>query len=269
MPLLQEWTVEEKRLVNGGLGENHPRMKELHGMLEQYRETLNKELLSIRSAQATKLKIAQGELDQSEKSLRNTTENAAAAKQKTFDYVNAKTVYLEDKHILDNMNVQYSAEMMKKSIDIEPAKIWQKAEPPLGPAKPDVKWYLGLAALVGLIMGVGLAFFIEYLDTSVKTLDDVERFLQVPVLAVVPRGVPILMRVKGDHPDAEAYRILRANIEFNKPSPDAKTVTLISGGPGEGKSTTLVNLAFTCAKGGYNVLVVDADLRRPSQHVLF
>ena len=263
LPLLQEWSVEEKRLVNGGLGENHPRMKELHGMLDQYRETLSKELLHIRSAQATKLKIAESELEQSEQSLRDTTANAAAAKQKTFDYVNAKTVYLEDKRILDNMNMQYSAEMMKKSIDIDPAQIWQKAEPPLSWAKPDVKWYLFLAAFVGLIMGFGLAFFIEYLDTSVKTLDDVERFLQIPVLAVVPRGVPILMRVKGDHPDAEAYRILRANIEFNKPSPDAKTITLISGGPGEGKSTTLVNLAYTCAKGGYNVLVVDADLRRP------
>jgi capsular exopolysaccharide synthesis family protein len=97
----------------------------------------------------------------------------------------------------------------------------------------------------------------------------VERFLGVPVLAVIPKNVGILMHQKGDSPDAEAYRILRTNIEFNRKNPDANTLTLISGGPGEGKSTTLFNLAYTCAKGGYSVLVVDADLRRPSQHRLF
>ena len=58
-------------------------------------------------------------------------------------------------------------------------------------------------------------------------------------------------------------------MEFNRKNPDANTITLISGGPGEVKSTTLFNLAYTCAKGGYTVLVVDADLRRPSQHRLF
>ena len=102
-----------------------------------------------------------------------------------------------------------------------------------------------------------------------KTLDDVERFLQIPVLAVIPKDISVLMKSVGDSPDAEAYRILRANVEFNKPHRDANTFTLISGGPGEGKSTTINNLAFTCAKGGYNVLVVDADLRRATQHLLF
>jgi len=77
------------------------------------------------------------------------------------------------------------------------------------------------------------------------------------------------MKTTGDSPDAEAYRILRAAVEFNKPHRDANTYTLISGGPGEGKSTTMNNLAYICAKGGYNVLVVDADLRRATQHKLF
>jgi len=125
---------------------------------------------------------------------------------------------------------------------------------------------MALAVLIGLICGVGLAFFIEYLDTSVKTLDDVEKFLQIPVLAVVPKNVGTIHNQPADLPDAEAFRILRTNMEFNRKDPNAKTLTMISGGPGEGKSTTLLNLAYTCAKGGYNVLLVDADIRRPSQH---
>jgi capsular exopolysaccharide synthesis family protein len=78
-----------------------------------------------------------------------------------------------------------------------------------------------------------------------------------------------LIKQKRDTADAEAYRILKANIEFNRADREANTYTLVSGGPGEGKSTTLNNLAYTFAKGGANVLVVDADIRRPSQQRFF
>jgi capsular exopolysaccharide synthesis family protein len=89
------------------------------------------------------------------------------------------------------------------------------------------------------------------------------------VLAVIPKDVAVLMKQKRDTADAEAYRILKANIEFNQADREANTYTLVSGGPGEGKSTTLNNLAYTFAKGGANVLVVDADVRRPSQQRFF
>ena len=79
----------------------------------------------------------------------------------------------------------------------------------------------------------------------------------------------MLHKAEGDTPDAEAYRILRTNIEFNRANPEANTISLVSGGPGEGKSTTIANLAFICAQGGYSTLIVDADLRRPVQHLLF
>jgi capsular exopolysaccharide synthesis family protein len=120
-----------------------------------------------------------------------------------------------------------------------------------------------------LIVGVGLAFFLEYLDTSVKTMEDVENFLQVPVLAVVPKNISLLLRDPNATADAEAYRIMRTNVEFNRQSPEMNTFTFVSGGAGEGKSTTLANLAFTFAQGGYNTLIVDADLRRPTQHRFF
>jgi capsular exopolysaccharide synthesis family protein len=114
-----------------------------------------------------------------------------------------------------------------------------------------------------------LAFFLEYLDTSVKTLDDVEHYLGVPVLAVIPKDVGVLHKQSGMSPDAEAYRILRTNIEFNRKSADANAITVVSGGAGEGKSTTLVNLAYICAQGGYNTLMIDGDLRRPKLHTFF
>src|SRR5205807_7740949 len=93
--------------------------------------------------------------------------------------------------------------------------------------------------------------------------------LGVPVLAIIPQGIKLLHKEPGDSPDAEAYRMLRTNIEFNRKSPQANTISLVSGGPGEGKSTTIANLAFISAQGGYSTSIVDADLRRPVQHDLF
>ena len=137
------------------------------------------------------------------------------------------------------------------------------------PVSPNVPLNLILGAVVGLIFGVGIAFFLEYIDTSVKSLEDVERYLQVPVLAVIPRDVGLLHKQSGMSPDAEAYRILRTNIEFNRKNPEDNSITVVSGGAGEGKSTTLVNLAYVCAQGGYTTLMLDADLRRPRLHTFF
>ena len=100
-------------------------------------------------------------------------------------------------------------------------------------------------------------------------MEDVESLLGVPVLAIIPKNIRLLHKEAGDTPDAEAYRILRTNIEFNRKNPQANTISIVSGGPGEGKSTTIANLAFISAQGGYSTLIVDADLRRPVQHDLF
>jgi capsular exopolysaccharide synthesis family protein len=125
-----------------------------------------------------------------------------------------------------------------------------------------------LGVIVGLIMGFGLAFFIEYLDTSVKTIDDVERALQAPVLGVIPQNVGSLLDEGPDSPHAEAYRVLRTNLLFGRKEGSMNTMTVVSGGAGEGKSTTIFNLATIFAQNGAKVLLVDSDLRRPSLHKL-
>jgi capsular exopolysaccharide synthesis family protein len=118
-------------------------------------------------------------------------------------------------------------------------------------------------------VGVGLAFFIEYLDTSVKTIDDVERALQAPVLGVIPQNVGSLIEEGPDSPHAESYRVLRTNILFSQKDPKMNTITVVSAGAGEGKSTTISNLATVFAQNGQRVLIVDSDLRRPSLHKRF
>lgn len=270
LPLLQDARANEAMLLNSGLGERHPQVQSLRAQKAVYEDILAKQLDSIRGVQATNLKLETEKLAKLEQQLAESKENEIQQKGKLGEYIDAKNRYIMARKLMETAQQTVSAERVKMVVGQDQvAKIWEKAEPSLFPARPNVPAYMALAAIVGLVVGVGLAFFIEYLDTSVKTLDDVERFLQSPVLAVVPKGVSTLIKNITDTADAEVYRILRANVEFNKPSRDANTFTLISGGPGEGKSTTLNNLAYTCARGGYNVLVVDADLRRPSQHLFF
>ena len=135
-----------------------------------------------------------------------------------------------------------------------------------GPVRPNKPLNIALGIIIGLVVGVGLAFFIEYLDTSVKTIDDVERSLQSPVLGVIPQNVGLLLDEGAESPHAEAYRVLRTNLLFSRKDDKLNTVAVVSAGAGEGKSTTVFNLAAVFAQSGQRVLMVDSDLRRPTLH---
>jgi capsular exopolysaccharide synthesis family protein len=269
LPLLQDATAERAKLSSLGLGVNHPRIKALDAQMATYTKILADQLNTIKITQANRLRLEKDKLSGLETMAKESRSDDIKEKASLVEYVDAKNKYIQARKLYDSVQISYVTQKMNGVVKGESAKIWQKAEKAEYQSEPNVPGYMGVAAIIGLVLGVGLAFFIDYLDTSVKTLDDVERYLQIPVLAVIPNNVSILMKNVGDTSDAEAYRILRAAVEFNKPYRDANTFTLISGGPGEGKSTTLNNLAYTCAKGGYNVLVVDADLRRASQHHFF
>ncbi|XHR28801.1 MAG: GumC family protein [Chthoniobacteraceae bacterium] len=269
LPLYQDASSEEARLLNGGLGESHPRLKSLRAQKAVFSSQLTAAVAAVRASLTIRLNVNEANLaslrekmDANKKSLNETANQSQ-------DYINVKSDYIKAKRVLEQSETRLSMQSVQLKMTVIPANIWEKAEPAIYPSKPDVLMIMGVAIFIGLFFGVVLAFFIEYLDTSVKTLDDVERYLGLPVLAVIPKNISSLIKLQNDAPDAEAYRILRTNVEFNSKNPNAKTLTVVSGGPGEGKSTTLNNLAVTCAKGGYNVLIVDADLRRPSQHTFF
>ena len=266
LPVFQDSVAEEARLLNSGLGQKHPRVVALRATKEVYGRQLKEAVSALLGSLDTKLKIAEATLGELQKKVSASEDQYQKRKTQSKEYIEAKSAYVQAKQVLQSAEMRFSTEKIQQQMTTYPAKIWEKAEPAIQPSKPNVPAYMLLAVMIGLICGIGLAFFIEYLDTSVKTMEDVEKFLGIPVLAVIPKNVGTIHNQAADLPDAEAYRILRTNLEFNRKDPNAKTLTMISGGPGEGKSTTLLNLAYTCAKGGYNVLLVDADIRRPSQH---
>jgi succinoglycan biosynthesis transport protein ExoP len=140
--------------------------------------------------------------------------------------------------------------------------------------KPVRNTLLGL--VLGLVLGLGVALLREALDTRVRSTDEVAEHLGVPLLARVPRpprrlgrSDRLVMIDDPDGPGAEAFRILRANVDFARIETDARALLVTSAVEGEGKSTTAANLAVALARAGEQVALVDLDLRRPSIHRFF
>ena len=269
LPQYQEVCSEEAKLLNSGLGPNHPTVRSLRAKKEVMEKQLAAQISSLRSSLEANLRIAEESMKELEARLTESQTVQQNSKTRAAGYYEAKNNYIQAKKVLEAAELRLSTEAMQRTMPQDPAMIWERAEPAEYPSRPRVLVNMLLGVVVGIGFSIGLAFFIEYLDTSVKTMEEVETLLKVPVLAVIPKGISLLINQQADNPDAEAYRIMRTNIEFNRKSPTASTITVVSGGAGEGKSTTINNLAYTFASGGYSTLIVDADLRRPSQHTLF
>jgi succinoglycan biosynthesis transport protein ExoP len=269
LPNYQDAVAQEALLLNSGFGENHPKVRAVRATEEVYSRQLEQQISSIRVALEKNLKTAQATRDELRRRLEEINAKQLANKNLSANYTRAKNSYIKEKLLLDGVRTRAQTQTMELAMPRMAVSVKQVAEPASFPVRPRVGLNLMLGALVGMVVGLGLAFFIEYLDTSVKTMEDVESLLGLPVLAIIPKNIHLLHKEEGDSPDAEAYRILRTNIEFNRKNPQANTISLVSGGPGEGKSTTIANLAFISAQGGYSTLIVDADLRRPVQHEMF
>ncbi len=154
---------------------------------------------------------------------------------------------------------------------------------PKSPVYPNVRLNILLAAVVGLLGGIGLVFFLEYLDNTIKNQEDVEKYLQVPFLGVVPSikleetpegrtAVSMRDQYLIDHPKssvAECCRTVRTNLLFMTPEEPSRKILVTSASPQEGKSTMVVNLGIIMAQSGTRTLLVDTDMRRPRLHKSF
>jgi len=152
----------------------------------------------------------------------------------------------------------------------------EPAEVPDRPVKPRKLLNTLLAIVVGCMSAVSVAFLIEYLDDTVKTAEDVEKVMGLTTVGVITRIFPL--KEPGDalittahprSPISEAYRVLRTNLQFSGLSNPATTLLVTSAGPLEGKTTTVANLGVAMAQAGKRVILVDADLRRPTLHKMF
>ncbi|MES2981493.1 MAG: polysaccharide biosynthesis tyrosine autokinase [Verrucomicrobiota bacterium] len=265
--------LQLKREIDGlkasGYGNKHPTILSNQQVLDSMKIQLNEGVVNLRTRLQGQLDMIKERLAQAEIQKDATKKDALERSIDTREYQEAKRNFEQKQDLLDTMKLKLTSAEIDKNMTEPTIAVHDYPALAESPISPNVPRNLAIGLVAGIVLGVGIAFFLEYIDTSVKSLEDVERYLQVPVLAVIPKDVGVLFKQHGMSPDAEAYRILRTNIEFNRKNPEDNAITVVSGGAGEGKSTTLVNLAYICAQGGYTTLMIDADLRRPRLHTFF
>ena len=165
-----------------------------------------------------------------------------------------------------DLSTSYSAESSNALSFFDPAVV------PQWPMPSKTKLIVAVAGAAGIGLAVGAIFLMEFLDTSLRWEGDgVQSILELPVLGAIPQASRKDTLSSGDplSPVAEGVRAMRASIFLMRPDHPFKTLLLTSPGASEGKSSILANLAVVLASAGNRVIVVDADMRRPSLHELF
>jgi succinoglycan biosynthesis transport protein ExoP len=266
---LEQLAMAEQRLVvqEKEYGPLNPEVIKCKALADDLHNKITNRVDGIMLGLEARVHSLSNSLDNLEREVALATTNDVVRANQTRPYFEAKRNLDELNRFRQILDVKIAAE----KIDIDLPKtlmveIVDRAVPSPRPARPNKPLNIALGIIIGLVVGVGLAFFIEYLDTSVKTIDDVERSLQCPVLGVIPQNVGLLVEEGAESPHAEAYRVLRTNLLFSRKDDKLNTIAIVSAGAGEGKSTTVFNLAAVFAQSGQRTLIVDSDLRRPTLH---
>lgn len=226
------------------------------------KESLSKEIAAVQAslAQTQAALDALGEPDTPEKQAQKAQLETSLAQYRT-SYANLLQSY-------ENIRAAEAQELNNVSV-VEPAL------PPRAPIRPRVELNTLLAGLVGMVLAGAIAYVFEYLDDTLKSPEDISQRLGLWTLAAIGRiegktAQDRLVTLSAPRsPIAEAYRLLRTNFQFAAVDRPLHRIVITSPGPGDGKSTTAANLAVVFAQGGKNVILVDADLRRPQQHRIF
>lgn len=254
---------ERQQKLLSGYGDKHPVLLRLEEQHKSTQEQLFAELVGMRDAMVDQLDVKKSELASLESRFseaRNQLRDKTLEDQKVMS---ALQEYNAEKARYDKLENDYIVDKMRMMAPRKSIEIYSRPVAAGAPSSPKYKLNMIIGAVVGIIGGVVVAFIYNYFDTSVKTLEDAERSMGLPVLGVIPQDVGLLALTEGESPDAEAYRILRTNIELKKSLYKSTTYAVVSANAGEGKTTTLSNLAYVFASAGYSTLMVDGDLRRP------
>jgi tyrosine-protein kinase Etk/Wzc len=310
---LIELQVQYARLQVQDYPPEHPKMVQLQQEIDQTKKSLTNEALKLAQGgivvdplsqintyltESFSLEIELETLKAQEQALKKVVseyeQTLKALPVKEFELANLLRNRTVNEKIYMMLLEKREEARISEAEKIANLRIIDEAQLPLFPIKPRKRLNLAIGLMMGLFIGFGLAFLLEYMDTTLKTSEEIEKLTTWSVLAAVPKfdiapngrfnfsKLPkdklakeprvlkgLLSSLKPTGKAAESYRVLRTNIQFLRDSQKFNKILITSLSAQEGKSTTATNLGITLTGLGLRVLIIDADLRRPTIHEIF
>jgi len=249
----------------------HPKMKAVLNQIDEVTQRINEEVNVIIGGLASSY---QQDLDREKKlnaELEQAKQDALRLSALEIDYRARKREAESTSVLFDELQKRRKETEITSSLPANNISIIEPALTPKDPIRPRKRMNVMLGALLGLLGGIGLAFFLEYMDTTVKTSEDLERTVKAPFLGIIPS----FSSDEESKPDELfTFRYPKSSItesvrSIRTAGKELRRLLVTSAGPQEGKSTAVINLGVIFAQGGKRVLLIDSDLRRPRLHRAF
>ncbi len=273
---------DEVRLSES-LGEKHPDMVRVRSEIRATEEKLRNETRNVIQAAEADYRTALSQEASLLANLEAVKQEAMAVNRKAIEYGVLRREVDSNQEIYKELLTRTKQTGLETELKTTNIRVVEKAEVPRRPISPQRARNYQLGTLIGLALGIGLVLLFEHFDNTLKTPEDVKDHLGLPFLGMVPDvgvgpssgnaprpgGVSPLILKNPQSAVAESYRVLRTNLIFSSADNSGRAIVVSSANPGEGKTTTVANLASSLALNGAKVLAVDADLRRPTMHQHF
>ena len=277
---LSQLRIEYTALIQT-YGPAYPRVKELRAQIDQSEASLKAEERAQVSRAQKELEAAEANERMLKAALEGQEKAAFGQGEKAIQYELATHQYDANRRLYDGLQERLQEAGIMAGLHSSSVHVIDNADVPVSASSPRVRFNQALGLAGGLLLGLGLAFLLESLDTNLKTMAEIEHTLQLPLIAAIPlvpetdlspsnfrehavaRGSSSWSRI------AEALRGMRTSILLSSPGSPPKVLTITSSRPGEGKTSVSCLAGIIFALNGARTLLVDADLRRPSVHPRF
>jgi capsular exopolysaccharide synthesis family protein len=242
----------------------HPDALSKASELEKINQRMGEQVAAIEGKLRSQYEVAKSNAASLQERIRTTEESAYQVKQKSSEYEVQKSDSDAKRKVYDIVSetvqrLSISAQLISMNNNIQ---VLDRAIAPNRPVAPRKVLSLAIGALLGLLAGAGVVLFMDYLDNTVRSPEDIEQHLGLSMLGVLPKYKDVTSAAA-----REAFQSLRTSVLFSSHNRERRVLLLTSSGPQEGKSSTVASLARTLAGSGDRVVVMDCDLRRPTQHV--
>ncbi len=263
-------------------GKNHPQMVAMEAELKTLESRKGKEINRVINSLKNQYQVVLAKENSLKASFAKQKRESLDLNQKAIAYSVLNREVESARDMYDLLIKRFKETTLTEDMRTGNIRVIDRAEVPRSPVKPKKKRNLLLAIIVGLVAGIGLAFFFEYLDNTIKIPEDLKQHLNISYLGPTPlieskaktpagdESVPALVCSHSPKSTAsESYRGIRTNLLFSTAGSAPQVILVTSASPRDGKTMTVSNIAITMAQSGSKVVIIDCDLRRPKIHKIF